>query len=296
MSLYVFANNVSTTLVDAISSSATTITLASTANVPSTIPAGYVWPITLNDAATQTFFEIVYATANLGGGQFTVVRGQEGTSARSWGVGDFTFAAVTAGMLGGFQQLGGILPIANGGTGTSTPALVAGTNVTITGSWPNQTINASSSGGTVTSVTASSPLSSSGGTTPNITMTSPLPIANGGTNKTTALTVKLAIAMGFQSGAVSTSTTFPTQPIVGYASGTITGIRAAAGTVDNGTTVYSIHKNGSSVATITLSTSTVTNTSASFSIAAGDYLTMVCTAAGTAHNVGVVLEGTQAAS
>ena len=41
----------------------------------------------------------------------------------------------------------GILPVSNGGTGTSTPALVAGTNVTITGSWPNQTIAASGGGG-----------------------------------------------------------------------------------------------------------------------------------------------------
>ena len=40
----------------------------------------------------------------------------------------------------------GTLPVANGGTGTTTPALVAGTNVTISGTWPNQTINAS--GGT----------------------------------------------------------------------------------------------------------------------------------------------------
>lgn len=41
----------------------------------------------------------------------------------------------------------GILPIANGGTGTATPNLVAGTNVTITGNWPNQTINSSGGGG-----------------------------------------------------------------------------------------------------------------------------------------------------
>ena len=31
----------------------------------------------------------------------------------------------------------GLLPVANGGTGTATPSLVQGSNVTITGSWPN---------------------------------------------------------------------------------------------------------------------------------------------------------------
>ena len=36
----------------------------------------------------------------------------------------------------------GILPVANGGTATATPAIVAGTNVTVSGTWPNQTINA----------------------------------------------------------------------------------------------------------------------------------------------------------
>lgn len=40
----------------------------------------------------------------------------------------------------------GVLPVANGGNGTSSPSLVAGTNVTISGSWPNQTINATASG------------------------------------------------------------------------------------------------------------------------------------------------------
>jgi hypothetical protein len=41
----------------------------------------------------------------------------------------------------------GLLPIANGGTGTATPALVQGSNITITGSWPNQTIASSGGGG-----------------------------------------------------------------------------------------------------------------------------------------------------
>jgi len=40
----------------------------------------------------------------------------------------------------------GTLPIANGGTGTTTPAIVAGTNVTVSGTWPNQTINSTASG------------------------------------------------------------------------------------------------------------------------------------------------------
>ena len=43
-----------------------------------------------------------------------------------------------------------IVPIAKGGTGVTNPSLVAGTNVTITGSFPNQTINATSSGGSST--------------------------------------------------------------------------------------------------------------------------------------------------
>jgi len=55
----------------------------------------------------------------------------------------------------------GLLSIANGGTGTATPGLVAGTGVAITGTWPNQTINVTGgdggSGGTVTSVGLSLP-------------------------------------------------------------------------------------------------------------------------------------------
>jgi hypothetical protein len=42
----------------------------------------------------------------------------------------------------------GVLAVANGGTGTATPSIVAGTNVTVTGTWPNQTVAAS--GGSAT--------------------------------------------------------------------------------------------------------------------------------------------------
>ncbi|MBV1707410.1 MAG: hypothetical protein KGQ37_09415 [Hyphomicrobiales bacterium] len=54
------------------------------------------------------------------------------------------------------QAMMPVLSVAGGGTGTATPSLVAGTNITVTGSWPNQTISWSGlnylplSGGTLT--------------------------------------------------------------------------------------------------------------------------------------------------
>ena len=48
----------------------------------------------------------------------------------------------------------GIVAVANGGTGTATPSLVAGTNITITGSFPNQTIAATGTAGAVTQIVA----------------------------------------------------------------------------------------------------------------------------------------------
>src|ERR1039457_4638165 len=40
----------------------------------------------------------------------------------------------------GIPSGAGQLAIVNGGTGTSSPAIVAGTNISVSGSWPNQTI------------------------------------------------------------------------------------------------------------------------------------------------------------
>jgi hypothetical protein len=73
-------------------------------------------------------------------------------------------------------QVSGTLPVLNGGTGTTTPALVAGSNVTISGTWPNQTINATASGGSVTTVSIVSANGFAGTvatatTTPAITLT-----------------------------------------------------------------------------------------------------------------------------
>lgn len=72
------------------------------------------------------------------------------------------------------SDVSGILPIANGGTATATPALVAGSGVTITGTWPNQTIAATGSGGTITAVSVATANgfagTSSGGSTPALTL------------------------------------------------------------------------------------------------------------------------------
>ena len=60
----------------------------------------------------------------------------------------------------------GIVAVANGGTGTATPSLVAGTNITVTGTFPNQTITASGSAGAVTQIVAGTnvTISPAGGT------------------------------------------------------------------------------------------------------------------------------------
>ena len=118
-----------------------------------------------------------------------VVLSTSGVNSFSGGSTGLTPATATTGAV----TLGGTLAVASGGTGTATPALVAGTNVTITGTWPNQTINASSSG-TVTSVAATvpsfltvtgSPITTSGTLAISYSGTA-LPIANGGTSQTTA--------------------------------------------------------------------------------------------------------------
>lgn len=113
----------------------------------------------------------------------------EGYTATGWGfiVAGAAVTSFSAGTTGltpstantGAIVLGGILNVANGGSGTATPALVAGSNVTITGTWPNQTINSSNPGGTVTSVTGTAPVVSSGGTTPAISMAAATTSVNG---------------------------------------------------------------------------------------------------------------------
>ena len=94
MTQYIFANNVNTSLFAPITSTATSLTLLSATNLP-TLAAGQVMPLTLNDKATRTVFEIVYVTA-ISGTNLTVIRGQEGTAAQNWNAGDYAYSTQTA--------------------------------------------------------------------------------------------------------------------------------------------------------------------------------------------------------
>ena len=103
--------------------------------------------ITNSDSITEGVTNLFLTT-----GERTKLTNTSGTN-----TGDQTNITGTA------DNVTGIVAVANGGTGTATPSLVAGTNVTITGTFPNQTIAASGGGsmaigGSITSATAGSVL------------------------------------------------------------------------------------------------------------------------------------------
>lgn len=100
-----FANNAQTTLAGDITSSATTANLASGAGAlfpnPSTNQCFF---LTFVDAATGNVNEIVQVTNMTGDTITTMIRGQEGTSAKPWLAGDTAAQYVTAGDLQNFAQ------------------------------------------------------------------------------------------------------------------------------------------------------------------------------------------------
>jgi hypothetical protein len=136
----------------------------------------------------------------------------------------------------------GTLPIARGGTGTATPALVQGANVTITGTWPNQTIAAAAPGtgtvtsvggtGTVNGITLTGTVTSSGdltlgGTLSGVSLTTQvtgtLPFGNGGTGLATLGTAGQALivnsgatALEYGSAGVSTGKAIAMAMIFGF--------------------------------------------------------------------------------
>ena len=96
MAQFVFENFVNTTLAEAASSTATTLTLSSATGLPSTLAQGQQIPLVLNSASNGSVFETCYITG-INGATVTVLRAQEGTGAQQWNVGDFAYVAMTAG-------------------------------------------------------------------------------------------------------------------------------------------------------------------------------------------------------
>jgi hypothetical protein len=90
----------------------------------------------INATSTSQSVKIVGAGPTIG---VTIASGEKAVV--TWNGSDYvkTASSIVSG-------LSGVLPVANGGTGTSTPSLVQGSNVTITGTWPNQTIAAAAGG------------------------------------------------------------------------------------------------------------------------------------------------------
>ena len=91
-----YANDAKSTLASALTSSATSLSVANTSSFPA-ISAGDEMYLTLADPLNSVN-EIVKCTG-VSGTTFTVVRGHESTTAVSWTAGSFVQLRVTAGLI-----------------------------------------------------------------------------------------------------------------------------------------------------------------------------------------------------
>jgi hypothetical protein len=122
-----FANNAGSVLASALSSSAETAILAPGTGILFPNPAaGQYFQGTFVSQGNQTIREIVTVTGMSGDTITAMARGQEGTAAIPWGVGDYFQILITAGTLKALQsQIVGSLPITGGAlTGPIRPVLV----------------------------------------------------------------------------------------------------------------------------------------------------------------------------
>jgi hypothetical protein len=126
-----WSNNASTTVSGSITAVATSVALSAGTGALFPNPTGGNYYIaTFYDQATKTVNEIVRVTA-MAGDVATIVRAQEGTTAKAWNAGDIFANLVTAGTLNAFVQAGtgpANTSIVYVGTDTSaTPGLIVAT-------------------------------------------------------------------------------------------------------------------------------------------------------------------------
>lgn len=94
------ANNAQSVITSGINSSATSLTVATGAGdlFPQPVAGVSYFKLTLTDSATEQLNEIVHVTAR-SGDNFTILRAQEGTTARAWSANDIVANMLTAGSI-----------------------------------------------------------------------------------------------------------------------------------------------------------------------------------------------------
>ncbi|HGW1001391.1 TPA: hypothetical protein ACNPUC_005602 [Raoultella planticola] len=99
-------NNAKSVLAAGISAYATVITVGTGAGALFPVPVSgqSYFKLTITDAATKTISEIMHVTS-VSGDVMTVIRGQEGTTARVWSTNDIVANLMTAGSLLSFLQI-----------------------------------------------------------------------------------------------------------------------------------------------------------------------------------------------
>ena len=126
-----FTNNASTTLASNVLIGATSLTVATGyGSLFPTLAGSQYFYCTLSNAAA-TLIEIVKVTARTSD-TFTIVRGQDGTSAQAWTAGDKVELRLTAADLQNFPQLDSTNTFANAQTFSATPVFSAGITSTAT--------------------------------------------------------------------------------------------------------------------------------------------------------------------
>lgn len=106
MTIFLTANNASTTLAGSINSTATTAALSpGTGSLFPNPGASQQFALTLVDALTGLTNEIVYVTGITGDTITAMVRGQEGTTPRSWLAGDLAGNFFTSGQFASLQPI-----------------------------------------------------------------------------------------------------------------------------------------------------------------------------------------------